>query len=63
MTDIINTLKELSETSDMTLTAAIHKAGYNSQNIYNKFKRGNIYFSEAERILDQLGYRIEIKPK
>lgn len=63
MTDIINTLKKLSETSDISLTAAIHKAGYNSQNIYNKFQRGNIYFSEAELILNQLGYQIEIKPK
>lgn len=63
MTDIINTIKELSKTSDMTLTSAIHAAGYNSQNIYNKFQRGNIYFSEAELILNQLGYQIEIKPK
>ena len=63
MTDIINVIKKLSKTSDTTLTAAIHQAGYNSQNIYNKFKRGNIYFSEVESILNQLGYQIEIKPK
>ena len=61
--DIINTLKELSKTSDISLYAAICKAGYNPHNIYNKFSRGNIYFSEAENILKELGYCVEIKLK
>ena len=63
MTNIINTLKELSKKSNISLYAAICKAGYNPHNIYNKFSRGNIYFSEAENILNELGYRIEIKLK
>ena len=63
MTNIINTLKELSKKSNISLYAAICKAGYNPHNIYNKFSRGNIYFSEAENILNELRYRIEIKLK
>ena len=49
--------------SNISKNQIIRNAGLNPHNIYNKFSRGNIYFSEAERILNQLGYQIEIKPK
>jgi hypothetical protein len=62
MTNIINTLKELSKKSNISLYAAICKAGYNPHNIYNKFSRGNIYFSDVEKLLASIGYHLEIKP-
>jgi len=48
--------------TDKSRNQIIREAGLNPQNINNKFSRGTLYFTDAESILNVLGYHLEIIP-
>jgi hypothetical protein len=63
MKTIFDTIKRLAEYQNCSISEVCRRADLNKSNIFHKVSRDSLYYTDVEKMLNALGYKIKICKK